>query len=355
MKFNILLILIFIFYSVGLKAQKLSLTDSLTFKITCSNCSVSDLHKKLVTDKKTDHEKIRAFYVWIAYNINYDTRLFFSQDPNPDTQEPGKIMQSRKAVCQGYSELFRELCSLSNIRCYVVNGYNKSDGRFIGSGHSWNIAYINDNWKLFDVTWGAGVVSNDRKYIRSFSENYFMPDPLNFLNDHYPLDPMWQLVNNPVILKDFKNERWKPASILKDGNFNFNDTIAEWESADALSRKVISGKRMVRFNPGDQIAAQYLTLAQLDQANTYFGYGNTILDTLFPSSKNKPVPISETDNVIAKLDSVMNFYLQAESLYKNIKPQSPDEMSLLKNNMKALENNKELIRQQRALLLNETR
>ena len=71
---------------------------------------------------------MRAFYVWIAANIKYNTSGYFSGNYGP--QDPVSVLNSRVCVCAGYSGLFAELCVLAGIEVKVIPGY--------GRGREWS-------------------------------------------------------------------------------------------------------------------------------------------------------------------------------------------------------------------------
>ena len=61
----------------------------------------------------TDTARIRAIFVWVANNINYDVVKF--QNKTPGTQPVTDVLKTRLAVCRGYADLFSELCNQCNI------------------------------------------------------------------------------------------------------------------------------------------------------------------------------------------------------------------------------------------------
>ena len=75
--------------------------------------SVEQLAKSLTKTSKTDADKVRAFYVWIAANVAYDFAAFKSG--KVPEQTANSTFASKRAVCQGYSELFNHLCQLNDI------------------------------------------------------------------------------------------------------------------------------------------------------------------------------------------------------------------------------------------------
>ena len=79
----------------------------------------------LTENTSNDFEKVRSFYIWLANHIEYDNAAVEpgSKRINHSNQD---VLNRKKAVCQGYSNLFKEMCRLSKIPCEVVSGYPKT-------------------------------------------------------------------------------------------------------------------------------------------------------------------------------------------------------------------------------------
>ena len=138
-------------------------------------------------------------------------------------------MTRRKAVCEGYSNLFDALCKEVNIPSEVVKGYAKGLGyrrgdRFYYQNHAWNTVYFDSSWHLIDATWGSGcvertpqrwkkvlskfffisIINNKHTFIKHPSYRYFDTEPDEFVKSHLPLHPMWQLKSCPVSYQSFE-------------------------------------------------------------------------------------------------------------------------------------------------------
>ena len=215
----------------------------------------------------TNLEKVRAYYIWLTHNINYDTKTFFSNNPNPKTSA-NDALKYKRAICQGYSELFKALCDYSNIPCFIISGYSKGYGyspnkNFTNSDHAWNAVFINSKWYLIDATWGAGYIDTKRKYVKEFTADYFLQKPEIFILKHLPSDPMWQLIACPISIKDYKKSDDKITQILQNcnGSFNYNDTIAAYLKLPAVQQQLKSAERAFRFNPENVEAPGYALLS----------------------------------------------------------------------------------------------
>jgi len=163
----------------------------------------------LTSGLEYDHLKARAFYTWIADNISYDCKGLKGQ--KEIDYNPFDVLESGMTVCQGYAELFQFFCEIIDIECRLVSGWTKTtkkDLRKINwneSDHAWNAIKINEKWEFLDVTWGSGYVrGNCSKYVKEFSDVYFLMKPEHMILEHYPEDPDWLLDLN-ISKSDFEN------------------------------------------------------------------------------------------------------------------------------------------------------
>lgn len=214
----------------------------------------------------SETEKVRAYYVWLTDNIAYDTKTFFSNNPKPKTSATDALNR-RKAICQGYAELFKALCDNSNIECFIITGYSKGYGytpnkKFDNSDHAWNAVKTDGEWKLIDATWGAGYLNDKKKYEQRFTEKYFSPNPAKMVLDHLPVDPMWQLLSCPISMSDYtlKNEEITKLTENKADCFSYKDTIATYQKLSHIEQQVNSAERALRFNPKNYAVAGFAYL-----------------------------------------------------------------------------------------------
>jgi len=141
-----------------------------------------DLSKKLTSYFITDLEKVRAIFYWMHTNIQYDYQGLSIKRP---TYEVSDVLQKRVAICDGYARLFNYLCSKSNIRSVYLSGLTPF------GDHAWNAVFINKKWFLIDVTWG---------------ESFFLMNPDQFSETHYPTMKKWTLLQNPLSLKEWEKK-----------------------------------------------------------------------------------------------------------------------------------------------------
>ena len=191
-----------------------------------SYSNLESLSNRIKNDFKTDIHKARAAYTWIANNINYDiettrktrvfnTIMYFSES---DYQRQLKIhlkrkveiaLLSKKALCEGYSAMFVQLCELLNLESKIIRGIAKVRPSEINSNkkiknHAWNAIKINGKWQLVDVGWSNGFIDDATgNWVNDFNHFFFFTKPEHFITSHYPELKKWQLLDEVISLKSF--------------------------------------------------------------------------------------------------------------------------------------------------------
>jgi hypothetical protein len=159
--------------------------------------SIETLAAYLVKPAKDDREKVRAVFRWVADRIAYDTSYSFEQ-------EAEVVLKRRTGVCQGYANLFQELCAGGGVEAAVIGGTARGGGLI--DRHAWNAVKLDGAWRLVDVTWAAGGLSEDT-YCKDFKEIFYLAAPEQMILDHFPDDPAWQLLDPPVTAEDYQELR----------------------------------------------------------------------------------------------------------------------------------------------------
>jgi hypothetical protein len=168
--------------------------------------SLSSLAMYLVKPCKTDREKARAAYRWITDRIAYDAEGFAAgRVPN---NEATVVLRTRKAECEGFSNLFVAITKQMRLKALVVPGFLKdedTDRLTDRDGHAWNAVQIDGRYALIDAALGAGYVDG-KKFVKRFSEAYFLADPDLLLFSHFPESAKWQLVAKPLSKEQFEKQ-----------------------------------------------------------------------------------------------------------------------------------------------------
>ncbi len=186
------------------------------------------LASALCLDQHGEKEKANAIYNWVTHNISYDVQ--FLTKPKHYDDKVAHALKTKKAICEGYSELFTELCRGAGLKAVNIEGYAKDwifdngDQMYIPR-HEWNAVRINGKWQLVDATWGAGGLYQKRSWLRKvldkifrhnkigakslkfrpkYDPQYFMQDPETFRLKHIPSDPLWQLTDSAMPLSVFE-------------------------------------------------------------------------------------------------------------------------------------------------------
>lgn len=138
-----------------------------------------------------DLEKTWLVFVWIAENIAYDSRSYMS-GKYESISDAQSVLTSGLSVCQGYSELFADLCKRLGVECVSMSGYSKAFGYRIGQklnkkDHRWNAFRSKEDrkWRYVDSTWAAGHTTWDFKFVKEFDPYYFATPPYVFNERHF--------------------------------------------------------------------------------------------------------------------------------------------------------------------------
>ncbi len=211
------------------------------------NHSIEDLRvlaSKLTASLNTEPEKFRAIFKWVCDNIRNDYELYqankkkrerlsgdelrkWNKDFNAVVFE--KLRKSHATVCTGYAYLIREMSHDAGLSCEIVNGYGRNVVSNIGGNgilnHSWNAVKLDDTWYLCDATWASGSIDTQRKsFVRKYSDVYFLADPDQFINNHYPQDLQWSLIDHAPSLSEFLNAPLAYAAAIRE-HVNANDPM----------------------------------------------------------------------------------------------------------------------------------
>jgi hypothetical protein len=154
----------------------------------------------------SDREKVRAIYRWIGANIDYDVNLLARiREGGGRNRSADETFTMRSAVCGGYANLFRRMAELAGLKAVYLSGPSLTFDGVVG--HAWNAVMIDGKWRLLDATWAAGYVEDAKtengKFIRKFTDIYFLTPAEHFIYTHFPEDPQWQLLEEKINKEQF--------------------------------------------------------------------------------------------------------------------------------------------------------
>jgi len=216
-----------------------TIVDSLSKTIKYKN-DLRGLTSELTEDYTSEFDKARAIFIWITENIAYDYKFINKhkkiKPPKCKARQNcsakqlvwednylHKVITKQKAICDGYSRLFKRMCGYAGISCSMVDGYTKSEATQVSTmgklNHSWNAIKIDGDYYFIDATWAAGgcdKTSNGKlgKFKKHFENYYWLTPTYKLSRDHFPKDSVW--VRNSTYAKAklvYKNEPYIHQSI----------------------------------------------------------------------------------------------------------------------------------------------
>ena len=160
----------------------------------------------LIDSTKDEFEKVKMIYDAVALLLDYDIEGYFSH--KLDSQQWNDILISRKSVCEGYANLFKQICDFLRIPCEKVHGYARGVSKATlnedtSPNHAWNIVKIQDEWYNIDCTWGSGILSQ-RNFQRFYNTDWLFVKNDHFIHTHFPNDSNYQLSQKKINLEKFK-------------------------------------------------------------------------------------------------------------------------------------------------------
>lgn len=192
----------------------------------------TDLVHELTDKLLTELEKVRAIFRWITVkDLNV---IEFAESLEVDT--PMGLLRGIKFGTETYHVLFMRLCSYAGLHCVEIKGHSKSVGYEPGMKiqpemfqNTWNAVLIDGDWRLVQCNWGARhlVLNKDRRKDKKnedaekenkddrsskskdkiryqYDEHYFLTDPDEFIQEFWPMEKEWQLLEAPITLEEFE-------------------------------------------------------------------------------------------------------------------------------------------------------
>jgi hypothetical protein len=315
----------------------------------------------------TDH-KLRAYYTFIALNIDYDVARLKELMILPTvpynyegplhysiSQTPEEVFKYKKGVCEGISRLMCRFCEGSGIPCEMVPGYCKSpDGETIRDlGHAWNAVKCDSVWRLIDLTFAIGYMNEKGEFKRRISGDYFLVKPETFIKDHLPLDPAWQLSKTPVSKKYFFDND-STAGKYFSSEFNFNDSIEALLKKKGFERNYQMLLNYQRYDRDDKHYSRNLdifvnnyVLNQLTVSGIYFEdfvafYNSTLTKNKTKANCSKALQmLGSSDKHLKEAERMLS---SKRAFTEEFAPVWKDLAENIRKNKKAIANNSALIK-----------
>ena len=229
------------------------------------NCIRNTILPQLSLGGKTTYQKVQAIYNWITANVKYD--YSHMNDPTywPQYTAYAAAVQ-KKAVCQGYANLFYRLANDAGVDCRIITGkaYN-SDGT---ADHAWNIVRMEDEkYYCLDATWDAGVEPENYEYflkgLASFSRDHQAEtDKLN--------TPYWTQYQSRTSAADYKAST---APTVTGGNDAQGRPTLTWKAVSGAAKYEVYralSKDGTYSLMSTQSATGYTNTSYLTNGTTYY-------------------------------------------------------------------------------------
>jgi transglutaminase/protease-like cytokinesis protein 3 len=205
--------------------------------------NLSALTKELTDPYSEQLFKARAIFKWITENIRYDYKYYnrhYYKGKEPktykckddedcdskrivwETKYIDKVLKKNKAVCQGYSMLFKKMCDIAGLNSEMVTGYVRTEYNQVGSSgtldHAWNVVWIDTAYYLLDATWAAGGCPKNENgkllfFQKDYNDYYWLTPANDFARNHYPENNKWVLLSNYSKEKFSTNPYYAPSEI----------------------------------------------------------------------------------------------------------------------------------------------
>jgi len=139
--------------------------------------TIQRLAQRLTRDAKTNREKAKAVYLYVARTMNYDMEKYRNNTFAWDDSAL-KSLRTRSGVCQDYVFLTLSLLRSLDIPSRFVEGHAG------GQRHAWVEAWLGGRWVTMDPTWGSGYITPDGRFVKKVDDQYFDPPAEKFAKTH---------------------------------------------------------------------------------------------------------------------------------------------------------------------------
>lgn len=169
--------------------------------------NINTLSDYLTAPARSDMDKVRVIYAWLVSHIRYDVEAAnspYRQKYYSEKEYASRVLQKRKGLCTGYALLFKYMLKRAGVDAVCIRGYARTSDEEAGRpvkiiDHEWNAVKIDGDWYLLDLAWAVSTAA-DGTYS---NDTYFLTSPEQFVSQHFPTDPRWQLLDNPISKADF--------------------------------------------------------------------------------------------------------------------------------------------------------
>ena len=239
---------------------------------------VVKLTNHLIHLAKNDLEKVSNIYQWIVQNIHYDQKAFKNGNRRINRSNTD-ILERKKAICWGYSSLFKAMCEVAAIPCEIISGYGKTSlntpPNLESPNHAWNSVKIDSSWYLLDATWDSNLQGKINPFEQKFGHSYFLTPPKYFIVNHLPANPEWQLLDCLISIKEYQLNATQIALLAERTDCETAKKEIPDEYLSIFDKRLLTAVKAYEYNP-TKLNRRELAHAQLD----YEAYLTEVADSL---------------------------------------------------------------------------
>jgi hypothetical protein len=177
--------------------------------------SIKSVAEYIARQESDPYLQIKALHDYVISRVSYDFPALEMMKQPP--QDARTVFSTRKAVCEGYANLFMALGQSIGIDVVFIQGNSRRDlasQTLISLNiklfntdnltlHAWNAVKIAGNWQLVDTTWDDSNLDQNSSLHNS---HYLMPPPDVMIVSHFPEQSDWQLLHHPMNRDDFEKQ-----------------------------------------------------------------------------------------------------------------------------------------------------
>jgi hypothetical protein len=306
----------------------------------------------------SESDKIRAAFYWTASNISYDVANMLNIPKNLTSSEKiTTALSSRKGVCMHYSEVFASITVQLGIPTVLIEGYTKNKGKVDSVSHVWCAALINNKWSLYDPTWGAGYV-NDQKYYKKLNNIYFNTNPKELILNHMPFDYIWQLLEYPINNQEFYDGKTIGSNTAE--SIDFHAEIAKFIKLEKKEKSIAFLARIKKSGLINNLISERCELLEKEiesyNQNEKGAFFMSIVENMNATSlqyneyvkfrNNQFVPIVSDSELKGKTQKLLAQINQCESDINSLENVNKENIQNLNSLKKAISDLKKLIVEQ---------
>lgn len=211
---------------------------------------IEDIIQKINTIATSDTQKVVLAAAWMYDHITFDMEKF---ERGGSIAHYKTVLKTRKGICSDYTALFAEFCNRLGIKNEIIEGYvqelNENKTVFKETNHAWNVVKLGKEWFHCDLLWMSGGIkkaSGQFTFEKQLNDDMLLTQSQEFLSNHIPADPMWQLSNTPLSLKEMSQKAEFPSdATLK---FDFNKAIDRYISLNRMQKSLHFADNAYQYN-----------------------------------------------------------------------------------------------------------